>query len=389
MLFHRAFPYLLLALAATVFAQAAGRDVDLTASDGAKLKVSYFPADEPGPGVLLLHQCNRDRKVWDSLAQQMSAAGLNVLTLDLRGFGESAGVPLAKATPEQANEERAKWPDDIDVAFRYLVSLPGVRRDTIGVGGASCGVNNAIQAAMRHPEVRSLVLLSGPTDYKGRGFLRADSKVPALYAYADDDEFPPSIVSIQWLYSITADPDKSLVSYKTGGHGADIFKVHPELMGLITDWCVTTLIKTPGKAPAAKQTMAIPEQVKILTIIDEPDGAAKVEAQLQAARRQDPKVTLFSQETVNVIGYEHLRGGDTKGAVEIMKLNVAAYPNSANAHDSLGDAYLADGKKELAIQNARKALELLPSDTVDDQQRKDAIKTSAEEKLKQLGAVPQ
>jgi len=388
-LFHRVIPFLSLALAAAMFAQAAERDVDLTASDGAKLKASYFPGGKPGPGVLLLHQCNRDRKVWDGLAQQMSAAGLNVLTLDLRGFGESAGVPLAKATPEQANEERAKWPDDIDVAFRYLVAQSGVTRNTVGVGGASCGVNNAVQTAMRHPEVRSLVLLSGATDYKGRQFLRVDSKVPAFYAYADDDEFPPSIVSIQWLYSITADPDKSLVSYKTGGHGADIFKAHPELMGLITDWYVTTLIKTPGKAPAAKQATATPEQVKILTIIDEPGGAAKVEAQMQAARQQDPKATLFSQEMVNVVGYEHLRSGDTKGAVEIMKLNVAAYPNSPNAYDSLGDAYLADGQKELAIQNATKALSLLASDTADDQQRKDAIKTSAEEKLKQMGAAPQ
>ena len=42
----------------------------------------------------------------------------------------------------------------------------------IGVGGASCGVNNSVQTAIRHPEVHSLVLLSGPTNLKGREFLR-------------------------------------------------------------------------------------------------------------------------------------------------------------------------------------------------------------------------
>jgi hypothetical protein len=41
--------------------------VDLTAEDGTKLKASYFPAAKPGPGVLLLHQCNGQRKVWDGL----------------------------------------------------------------------------------------------------------------------------------------------------------------------------------------------------------------------------------------------------------------------------------------------------------------------------------
>ena len=69
--------------------KAAEKIVDLTAADGTKLKATYFAAGKPGPGVLLLHQCNRQRKVWDELAQQLATAGINVLTFDLRGFGES------------------------------------------------------------------------------------------------------------------------------------------------------------------------------------------------------------------------------------------------------------------------------------------------------------
>src|SRR5215470_8190619 len=91
--------------------------VDLTAADGTKLKASYFSAGKPGPGVLLLHQCNRQRRIWDGLALQLKAAGINVLTLDLRGFGESGGDPQPKLTPQQA--QVAKWPGDIDVAFEY------------------------------------------------------------------------------------------------------------------------------------------------------------------------------------------------------------------------------------------------------------------------------
>lgn len=128
---------------------------DLTAADGIKLKVSFFAAPKPGPGVLLLHQCNRQRKIWDGLALQLVAAGINVLTLDLRGFGESGGDPLAKLTPQQAQVEQAKWPSDIDVAFQFLQAQSGVQKDVIGVGGASCGVNNSVQTARRHREVKS------------------------------------------------------------------------------------------------------------------------------------------------------------------------------------------------------------------------------------------
>ncbi len=363
----------------------AERTVDLTAADGTKLKATYFAAAKPGPGVLLLHQCNRQRKVWDGLAQQLAAAGVNVLTFDLRGFGESGDQPFAKATPQQAQAEAQKWPSDIDVAFQYLVSQPGVTRDMIGVGGASCGVNNSVQTARRHPEVKSLVLLSGNTDLNGRNYLRNSAVPPVFFSIADDDEFQPSVLSIEWLYSLTANPGKRLVHYATGGHGSDIFPVHPELPGMIVDWYVTTLIKTPGKAPASKDTPALPEEVHVLDMIDQPGGAAKVAQKLEAARQRDPKATLFSEAVVNVMGYEHLQTGDTKGAIEIMKLNVAAYPNSPNTYDSLSDAYLADGQKDLARQNAKRALELLPSDTTDDEARRNGIKDSAEQKLKQLG----
>lgn len=81
--------------------------------------------------------------------------------------------------------------------------------------------------------------------------------------------------------------------------------------------------------------------------------------------------------------------GDNKGAFEILKLNVAANPNSANAYDSLSDAYLADGQKEAARENAQEALDLLAADSgAGDAQRK-AIQDSAKGKLKQLAAGPQ
>src|SRR5438045_604273 len=63
--------------------------VELKSSDGMLLKATYFPAAKPGPGALLLHQINRDRKSWDPVAAQLATAGINTLTLDLRGFGES------------------------------------------------------------------------------------------------------------------------------------------------------------------------------------------------------------------------------------------------------------------------------------------------------------
>jgi dienelactone hydrolase len=363
--------------------------VDLTASDGTRLKATFFAAAKPGPGVLLLHQCNRQRKVWDGLAQQLSAAGIYVLTLDYRGYGESGGDRFDRLPPQQAAQVQAeKWPGDIDTAFHYLQSQAGVQRDTIGVGGASCGVQNSVQTARRHPEVKSLVLLSGNTNLDGRQFLRNSPNLPVFFAVADDDEFPPTVLAIEWLYSLTSSPGKRLVHNATGGHGADMFPKHPELITAIVEWYVTTLMKSPGRAPAAKDSPVLSHDVEVLNLIDQPGGAGKVTQQLNDARRRDPNATLFSEPLVNVIGYEYLQAGDLKTAIDILKLNATGYPDSPNVYDSLSDAYLANGQKDLARQNAQKALDLLLSDTKDPQALRDGVRQSAEQKLKQLGEGP-
>ena len=63
---------------------------------------------------------------------------------------------------------------------------------------------------------------------------------------------------------------------------------------------------------------------------------------------------------MNILGYQQLQSGKTKEAIELFKLNVMAYPESANTYDSLGEAYMINGDKELAIQNYNKSLKLNP-----------------------------
>ena len=211
--------------------------------------------------------------------------------------------------------------------------------------------------------------------------------MPELFAVADDDEFPATVEIMPWLVGVSSNRGKKFVHYASGGHGADMFAVHPELRSVIVDWYVTTLIRTPGKAPIDTSGEPASQSVEILDQIEMPDGVEQATRKLAEARRSDPKAVIFSETIVNLMGYQHLQAGEVKTAVEIMKLNVTAFPQSPNAYDSLSDVYLADGQKELARQNATKALELLASDTTDPQARRDAIRDNAQLKLKQLGQV--
>ena len=73
---------------------------------------------------------------------------------------------------------------------------------------------------------------------------------------------------------------------------------------------------------------------------------------------------LYTNESdINALGYKLLNRKRAPEAIEILKLNVEAYPASANVYDSLGEAYFVSGNVPLAIQNYEKSLSLDPSNT--------------------------
>jgi CubicO group peptidase (beta-lactamase class C family) len=71
----------------------------------------------------------------------------------------------------------------------------------------------------------------------------------------------------------------------------------------------------------------------------------------------------FGEDELNRLGYQLLQQGKRDEAIEIFKLNVEAYPQGFNTYDSLGEAYMVAGNKELAIVNYKKSLELNAGNT--------------------------
>jgi tetratricopeptide (TPR) repeat protein len=101
---------------------------------------------------------------------------------------------------------------------------------------------------------------------------------------------------------------------------------------------------------------------------------------------------LWPEVTLDIIGNDHLRAGETKPGIEIFKLNLLAYRDSADAHANLAEAYLADGQKDLARQYAEKALAMLDSHAApasswsDTEQRRGEIRNDLQDVLKKVGS---
>jgi hypothetical protein len=104
-------------------------------------------------------------------------------------------------------------------------------------------------------------------------------------------------------------------------------------------------------------------------------GEAQAEAQRLAAAGEQGKAAalvttalrdihgagLMGEPDINMLGYEVLGRDHVELAIAVFEFNVQAYPESSNVYDSLGEAYMIDGRNELAIKFYRKSLELDPT----------------------------
>ena len=361
------------------------KDVDILAPDGTKLRATFFAAAKPGPGVLLMHMCNTTRKSWEPVALGLSDAGINTLTIDNRGFGESGGPRFEGGSPEVLKELGQKWPGDFDAAFQFLLAQPGVDKNHIAAGGGSCGVDNAIQLSERHPDVKALVLLAGSSNIAGFNFIAHKPELPIFTAAAADDEYNPATLQLmQWLSDLSANPRTKFSGFKDGRHGTEIFGPHPELVQQIIGFFVDTLITSPVD-PKVGVTPRKTEVSEFWKLANEPGGATRAAQFFHDARKRDPNALVFAELPVNLLGYDRLQAGDTEDAIALFKLNAEAYPASANAEDSLSDGYLAAGKNDLALAAEQKCVELLPGDR-NNADFKATLGKAAQEKIAKLKA---
>ncbi len=223
----------LLALAAMP-AAAGSMDVDLKASDGTMLKATYMSPGKPGPAMLLIHQCNMDRNSWSSIASQLVDAGVHVLTMDLRGFGESKGAGIREAGGFPPFLQTAAG--DVDMAFDYLSKQKGVDTGRMGAGGASCGAMLTADLAARRP-VKALMLLSGPPSEKAVENIAAKPDLAVFAAAATGDTITAGVdKQLKGAVDGSKHPHSTAKIYDGPEHGLPMFAKNADLEPALISW---------------------------------------------------------------------------------------------------------------------------------------------------------
>ena len=97
---------------------------------------------------------------------------------------------------------------------------------------------------------------------------------------------------------------------------------------------------------------------------------------IYAAMLKDQPDFKLDEDVVIRWGYDLMEKNHLPEAIEVLKLDVQVFPGSSNGYDSLGEAYMKSGQKQLAIDSYKKSLEVNPAND------------NAKEKLKELETAP-
>lgn len=219
------------------------KEVTLSTEDNFQLKADYFaPKNNSNRAVLMLHQCNFNRSMYDNIGADLAQRGIHAFSLDFRGFGDSISAQVdAEKLMELPEEERRKawraigehWPKDTQLAYDYLSKKVG-QQGMIGVIGASCGGGQAIKLAKQNA-IKAVSFFSSAQGEKNlRKYKKRLSEQATLIIAAEDDG--RTYTSAKQIFEHARHQNTRFISYKGSGHGYPLLAQDDTLALTIVEW---------------------------------------------------------------------------------------------------------------------------------------------------------
>ncbi|MCO4800101.1 MAG: alpha/beta hydrolase [Colwelliaceae bacterium] len=225
----------------TLTAQA--EELTLTTDKGFALKADYYQSNtKSNRAVLMLHQCNYNRTMYDNIGEQLSQQGIHALSLDFRGFGESINdefdIDKVQALPQEQRRSAwrkmsTNWGDDVQQAYDYLISKVSGKA-SVGVIGASCGGSQAINLAEKNPIQVISFFSSGQREENIERYSKMLAAKPTLIIASEDDG--GTYTSAQTLFKKAKNTNSKFIAYKGGDHGYPLLDKDKHLATNIVSW---------------------------------------------------------------------------------------------------------------------------------------------------------
>jgi CubicO group peptidase (beta-lactamase class C family) len=189
-------------------------------------------------------------------------------------------------------------------------------------------------------EASTREMLKPQIEQIGLGFFLAEHKNPEEFGHNGAD------AGFQAILIMFADSGKGVAIMANSDSGIAVANYLTQSVAKEYEWNFT-----PDKPFAAELLM-------LVASTKGPQAVISRYSELKTAGSSSPYT--LDENTLIGPAYHFLFAGQTDAALQIFQVEVQEYPKFWNAYDSLGEAYLKAGQKELAIQNYQKSVELNP-----------------------------
>src|SRR6185503_1391888 len=128
----------------------------------------------------------------------------------------------------------------------------------------------------------------------------------------------------------------------------------------VANYALQNKINSDQAVRWADQAVAAKKNFNTLTV---KAGLLELQGKKDEAKAiKSEAISLGNENELNAYGYQLLNQGSNDEAIHVLTVNTEKHPESANAWDSLGEAYAIKGDKENAIKNFKKSLSLNPTE---------------------------
>jgi pimeloyl-ACP methyl ester carboxylesterase len=335
-------------------------------------KMEYQVAGRSGPVIVFENGHASTLETWDDIFFDV-AKFARVIRYNRLGYGRSEPSDKPRTFKQIATE------------LHQMLRAAKIAPPYILVGHSMGGATIRAFASLYKDETAGMVLVDPFNEFEAGGMDRQtlaaelahmDSTMRTLPpAYAAEfhmmsDELTSGFPSMN---SFGAPPDVPTVLLVAGKNrppgweknGIDFFE--SKLRGL-SDVQMILMPQTPHYMQAVEaatvtesiRRVMFPNAEVILRRTLKEKGLDSCITQYKKIKGTYPK-DFVRERLLNTLGYDALGSGNVKEAITLFRMNVAAYPESYNVYDSLGEAYTAAGNKTEAIKNYEKSLRMNPS----------------------------
>ena len=200
------------------------------------------------PGVIVLHDCNSQRKQYDILSKSIAEQGLHTLSLDFRGYGNSVSAGYSElAVKKQATDIvsyqnevavlKSYWSEDLLAAFAFLRSKVDKSKG-ISIVASGCAGSYAVALA-ETIHLNSMVLLTPDMSYADKERYKNLVDIPSYFISSAQHAI--SYATAQELFTWSGAKHSKLQVYKGDRLNYQIIKSNKYLVNDIALWLKSTL----------------------------------------------------------------------------------------------------------------------------------------------------